>query len=192
MDKQEKDEIKKEIKLQKQLEKQAARIKKLEEKGLKTAKGFLTDFKQFATKGNVIDMAVGVIIANAFTKIVNSLVNDVITPAITLLTGKIDYTNLFIALDGNSYSTLEEAKAAGVSVIGYGTFVTNIINFFMIAFWLFVFLKIIFKIKNGKKKEEVKEQVATTKKCPYCLNDVPIKATRCGHCTSMLEEKSEN
>lgn len=177
MNKQEKDKRKKERKL-----------KKLEQKGLKKAKGFIADFKQFATKGNVIDMAVGVIIANAFTKIVNSLVNDIITPIITLITGKIDYTNLFIALDGNKYSTLEEAQATGVSIIGYGTFLTNVINFFMVAFWLFIFLKILFRIKNGKKKEEVIEKVETTKECPYCFNTINIKATRCGHCTSLLED----
>lgn len=179
----------KEIKENKKLEKQKQRLKKLEEKGMKKAKGFLTEFKQFATKGNVIDMAVGVIIANAFTKIVNSLVNDVITPAITIFTGKIDYTNLFIALDGNKYATLEEAKAAGVSIISYGTFLTNIVNFLMVAFWLFIFLKVIFKAKDKNKKEEVKEEVATTKKCPYCLNEIAIEATRCGHCTSILDEK---
>ena len=179
----------KEIKENKKLEKQKQRLKKLEEKGMKKAKGFLTEFKQFATKGNVIDMAVGVIIANAFTKIVNSLVNDVITPAITIFTGKIDYTNLFIALDGNKYATLEEAKAAGVSIISYGTFLTNVVNFLMVAFWLFIFLKVIFKAKDKNKKEEVKEEVATTKKCPYCLNEIAIEATRCGHCTSVLDEK---
>ena len=181
-------EYKKENKMEKKLQKERERLKKIEEKGVKKAKGFINDFKQFATKGNVIDMAVGVIIANAFTKIVNSLVNDVITPAITIFTGKIDYTNLFIPLDGNTYATLEDAKAAGVSVISYGTFLTNVVNFFMIAFWLFIFLKIVFRIKNGKKKEEVKEQIASTKKCPYCLNDIPLEATRCGHCTSILEE----
>lgn len=184
MNKEEKIEFKKE----KRLEKEREKLKKLEEKGMKKAKGFITEFKQFATKGNVLDMAVGVIIANAFTKIVNSLVNDIITPAITLITGKIDYTNLFIALDGKTYTTLEEAMASGVSVISYGTFITNVIDFLMIAFWLFVFLKVIFRIKNGKKKEDVQEKVATTKKCPYCLNDVPLAATRCGHCTSMLDE----
>lgn len=181
-------EEKKEIIANKKLEKKRAKLKKLEEKGIKKAKGFITDFKQFATKGNVIDMAVGVIIANAFTKIVNSLVNDIITPAITIFTGKIDYTNLFIALDGNTYDTLADAQAAGVSVISYGTFFTNIVNFLMIAFWLFIFLKVIFKVTNRKKKEEVIKQVATTKKCPYCLNEIPIAATRCGHCTSNLEE----
>ena len=133
-------------------------------------------------------MAVGVVIANAFTKIVNSMVNDIITPAITLLTGKIDYTNMFIALDGNTYNTLEQAKEAGVSVIGYGTFITNIIDFLMIAFWLFIFLKIVFKIKDGKKIQQETKKVITTKKCPYCLNEIPLEATRCGHCTSILEE----
>ncbi len=170
-------------------EKKIERLKKLEKKGIKKAKGFINDFKQFATKGNVLDMAVGVIIANAFTKIVNSLVNDIITPAISLITGKMDFSNLFVALDGNTYLTLEDAKAAGVSVISYGTFVTNIVDFLMIAFWLFIFLKIVFRIKEGKKKQEVKEQVATTKKCPYCLNEIPLEATRCGHCTSILDEK---
>ena len=184
MNKEEKIELKK----LKRLEKEKLKLKRLEEKGLKKAKSFLTDFKQFATKGNVIDMAVGVIIASSFTKIVNSLVNDIITPAITIFTGKIDYTNLFIALDGKEYATLADAQAAGISVISYGTFLTNVVNFLMVAFWLFVFLKIIFRIKNGKKKEEVKEQVATTKKCPYCLNDINIEATRCGHCTSILDQ----
>ena len=177
----------KEVKEEKKLENERLKLKKLEEKTRAKTKGFITEFKQFATKGNVLDMAVGVIIANAFTKIVNSLVNDIITPTITLITGKIDYTNLFIALDGNTYSTLEEATAAGVSVISYGTFITNVINFLMVAFWLFVCLKVIFRIKNGKKKELEKEVVATTKKCPYCLNDIPLEATRCGHCTSELK-----
>jgi len=178
---------KKQIKNEKVLQRQAAKLKKLEEKGFKKAKGFIADFKQFATKGNVIDMAIGVIIANAFTKIVNSLVNDVITPAISLLTGKIDYSNLFIALDGNTYSTIEQAKAAGISVVSYGTFITNVIDFLMIALCLFIFFKVLFKAKDKKKKEQVVEQVATTKKCPYCLNDIPLQATRCGHCTSILD-----
>lgn len=174
----------KQLRQEKKLQKQAAKLKRLEEKGLKKAKGFISEFKQFATKGNVIDMAIGVIIANAFTKIVNSLVNDVITPAISMLTGKIDYSNLFIALDGNTYETLEQAKTAGVSVISYGTFITNVVDFLMVALCLFVFFKVLFKSK--KKKEQV--QAATTKKCPYCLNDIPLEATRCGHCTSMLED----
>ena len=140
MNKEEKIELKK----LKRLEKEKLKLKRLEEKGLKKAKGFIADFKQFATKGNVIDMAIGVIIASAFTKIVNSLVNDVITPAISMLTGKIDYSNLFIALDGNTYATLDEAKTAGVSVISYGTFITNVVDFLMIALCLFIFFKVLF------------------------------------------------
>lgn len=175
---------------QKRLEKEALRLKKLNEKGMKKAKGFLKDFKEFATKGNIMDMAIGVIIASSFTKIVNSLVNDIITPTLTLLTGKIDYTNMFVALDGNTYATIEEAKALGISTINYGTFITNIINFLMVALSLFIFLKVLFKMKNLKKKEEVIEEIKepTTKKCPYCLSEIDIKATRCAHCTSMLEE----
>lgn len=179
----------------KRLEKQRAKLKKLEEKGLKTAKGFINDFKQFATKGNVLDMAVGVMIANAFTKIVNSLVNDIITPALSIFTGKMDYTNLFFTLDGNTYATLEEAKAAGASVISYGAFITNIVDFLMIALCLFIFLKVVFRIKNVAKKEEVKEEIketiATTKKCKFCLNEIPLEATRCGHCTSVLEKETK-
>lgn len=171
----------------KKLQKQAEKIKKLEEKSLGKAKGFITEFKQFATKGNVIDMAVGVVIANAFTKIVNSVVNDIITPLISLLTGKVDFTNEFFALDGNVYLTLADAQAAGVSVIHYGNLITNIINFLMIALSLFIFLKVLFRVKNGKKKEEAK--APTTKKCPYCLSEIAIEATRCAHCTSVLEEK---
>jgi len=180
---------KQELKTNKKLAKQTAKLKKIEEKGLKKAKGFLAEFKQFATKGNVIDMAIGVIIANAFTKIVNSLVNDVITPAISIFTGKMDYSNLFVALDGNTYATLEEAKNAGVSVISYGAFITNILDFLTIALCLFIFFKVLFKARDKKKQETVIEKVATTKKCPYCLNDIALEATRCSHCTSILEEK---
>ena len=169
-------------------------LKRIEEKSIKKAKGFIADFKKFATKGNVIDMAIGVIIASAFTKIVNSLVNDIITPLISLLTGKMDYTRLFIALDGNQYLTFEEAKAAGASILSYGNFITNIIDFLMIALSLFIFLKVLFKMQNIRKKDEIVEEVKapTTKKCPYCYSEIDIKATRCAHCTSVLEEKTAN
>lgn len=171
--------------LKKNIEEEKAKIKELNKKSLKKAGGFFHDFKQFATKGNVIDMAVGVVIATAFTAIVNSLVNDIITPAISIFTGKVDFSNLFVALDGNTYQTLAEAKEKGVSVINYGTFITNIIDFLLVAFCLFIVLKLIFRLKNVKKKTE---EAPTTKKCPYCLSDIPIEATRCAHCTSMLEE----
>ncbi len=167
------------------LEKEQARLKELEEKAEKKAKGFLTEFKQFATKGNVIDMAIGVIIGSAFTKIVNSLVNDVITPSLSILTGKIDFSNLFVALDGVKYETIEAAKEAGATVINYGQFLTNIVDFLMVALCLFIFFKVFFKARR-KKEEESKP--ATTKKCPYCLSEIPIEATRCAHCTSELKK----
>lgn len=175
-------------KLQK-IKKESARLKRLKEKSQKKAKGFLHDFKEFATKGNVIDMAVGVIIATAFTKIVNSLVNDVITPVISIFTGKVDFSNLFIALDGNKYSTLADATKAGVSVVNYGAFVSNIVNFIMIALILFIFLKVVLKNINGKLVKD--KETPKTKECPFCLNEIPIKATRCGHCTSVLEEDNK-
>ena len=166
------------------LEKEQARLKELEQKAEKKAKNFLTEFKQFATKGNVIDMAIGVIIGTAFTKIVNSLVNDVITPSLSIFTGKINFSNMFVALDGIKYETVEAAKEAGATIINYGQFLTNIVDFLMIALSLFIFLKIFFKAK--RKKVEVNP--VTTKKCPYCLSEIPLEATRCAHCTSKLDK----
>ena len=165
-------------------------LKKIEEKALKKGKGFWSEFKAFATKGNVIDMAVGVIIASAFTAIVNSLVKDIITPVISLLTGKVDFSNLFFALDGNTYATLAEAEAKGVSVISYGNFITSIINFLLVALSIFIFMKIVFGIINRTKKKD-EEKAPTTKKCKYCLSEINIKATRCPHCTSVLEDIKE-
>lgn len=161
------------------------KIRDFEEKTRKKARGFVKEFKEFATKGNVVDMAVGVMVGTSFTKIVNSLVNDVITPSLSLITGKINFSRLFVALDGNSYLTIEEAKAAGATVVNYGAFITNIVDFLMIALCLFVTLKVIFRFRH--KKEEVTVPV-TTKKCPFCLNEIPLEATRCGHCTSILSE----
>lgn len=168
------------------LEKQQKIIKDISEtRGIKKAKSFATDFKSFATKGNVMDMAVGVIIATAFTKIVNSLVNDIISPILTVFTGKIDFANLFIALDMKKYGSIAEAQAANVSVINYGTFIENTIDFLMVALILFMILRYIFK--KNRKSEAVQE--TTTKTCPHCLNEIPSKATKCGYCTSELKEK---
>lgn len=171
--------------MDKKFEEEQKKIKELEEKTRKKAKGFMKEFKEFATKGNVVDMAVGVMVGTAFTKIVNSLVNDVITPALSIIIGQVDFSSLFVALDGNTYLTIEEAKEAGATVINYGAFITNIVDFLMIALCLFIILKVAFKFK--RKKEEVVKPV-TTKKCPYCLNEIPLEATRCGHCTSILDE----
>lgn len=167
------------------LEKEQERLKELKEKAEKKSKSFLTEFKQFATKGNVIDMAIGVIIGTAFTKIVNSLVNDVITPSLSVLTGKIDFSSLFVALDGVKYETIDAAKEAGATIINYGQFLTNVVDFLMVALCLFIFFKVFFKAKR-KKEEEPKP--VTTKKCPYCLSEIPLEASRCAHCTSELKE----
>ena len=167
------------------LEKEQERLKELKEKAEKKSKSFLTEFKQFATKGNVIDMAIGVIIGTAFTKIVNSLVNDVITPSLSILTGKIDFSSLFVALDGVKYETIDAAKEAGATIINYGQFLTNVVDFLMVALCLFIFFKVFFKARR-KKEEEPKP--VTTKKCPYCLSEIPLEASRCAHCTSELKE----
>ena len=165
------------------LTKEQERLKLLEEKAQKKAKGFFTEFKKFATKGNVIDMAIGVIIGTAFTKIVNSLVNDIITPSLSVLTGKIDFSNLFMSLDGVKYPNIEAATTAGATVINFGQFLTNVVDFLMVALSLFIFFKILFK---ARRKEETKP--ITTKNCPSCLSEIPLEATRCAHCTSELNK----
>lgn len=143
----------------------------------------LKEFKEFALKGNVMDLAVGVIIGGAFGKIVSSLVSDIIMPLVGMLLGNVDFTNLFITLGSGSFKTIEEAKAAGVATLNYGIFINNIIDFLIIAFSIFIVLKQINKF--SKKKEEV--VAVTTKKCRYCLSEIPIEAVRCPHCTSNLE-----
>ena len=148
------------------------------------------EFKEFAMKGNVIDLAIGVVIGGAFGKIVTSLVNDIIMPVVGSLVGKVDFSNLYINLSGQQFNSLQEAQAAGAATINYGLFLNNLINFLIIAFSIFIVIKQINKLKNfTMKKEEVKVKVeATEKDCPYCYTKIDIKATRCPHCTSVLEE----
>lgn len=141
------------------------------------------EFKAFAMKGNVIDLAVGVVIGGAFGKIVSSLVNDIIMPLVGLLLGKLDFTNLFITLGEGSFNTLAEAKEAGVSTLNYGMFINNIIDFLIIAFTIFIVIKQINRIP--RKKEEAPALV-TTKACKYCFSEIHIDATKCPHCTSDL------
>ncbi|EOU1763219.1 large conductance mechanosensitive channel protein MscL [Clostridium perfringens] len=146
------------------------------------------EFKEFAMKGNVIDLAIGVVIGGAFGKIVTSLVNDIIMPVVGSLVGKVDFSNLYIDLSGQQFNSLQEAQAAGAATINYGLFLNNLINFLIIAFSIFIVIKQINKLKNfTMKKEEVKVE-ATEKDCPYCCTKIDIKATRCPHCTSVLEE----
>ncbi|MGN0386683.1 MAG: large conductance mechanosensitive channel protein MscL [Lachnospiraceae bacterium] len=131
----------------------------------------------------MIDLAVGMIIGSAFTSIVNSLVNDMIMPVVSIFTGKVDFTNWFIALDGGSYATLEAAQEAGAATFNYGSFISNVINFIIMAFVVFMFVKAMNKMK---KKEE--PAAPTTKKCPFCKSEISIEATKCPHCTSELSE----
>jgi len=165
------------------------KLKEKAAKSKKRAKKAADEFKAFAFKGNIVDMAVGVIIGSAFTKIVNSLVSEIITPALSIFTDKIDFTRFFISLDGNTYETIEAAKEAGVATINYGSFITNIIDFLLVAIVVFVFLKVF--VNKLKKKEEVKEEVTkvTTKTCHFCQSTIHIDAVRCPNCTSDLHEK---
>ncbi len=148
-------------------------------------KKFMEEFKVFIMRGNVIDLAVGVIIGGAFQAIINSLVNDVIMPLISLLTGGIDFTNWFIQLSGSEkYATLAAAQEAGVSVLAYGNFIAAIFNFLIMAFVIFCLVKTINNVNAKRKPAE--EEAPTTKKCPYCQSEIDINATRCPHCTSEL------
>lgn len=153
-------------------------------------KKIIDEFKQFVMRGNVLDLAVGVIIGGAFQKIVNSLVNDMIMPLVTVLTGGINFTDWFIALDGNTYKTLSEAQSAGAATLSYGTFLTEVLNFLIMAFVIFLMVKTMNALSNKVKKEEVIEKAPTTKLCPYCKSEISIDAVRCPHCTSELPDST--
>ena len=139
------------------------------------------DFKSFIMRGNVLDLAVGIIIGAAFGKIVSSFVADVLTPILSLGLGKVDFSNLFLALDGNQYATFEEAKKAGVATINYGLFANFVLDFIIVAFAVFL----IVRVANRLKKEEVPPP-PNTKECPECLSAIPMKAKRCSQCTSAV------
>lgn len=147
-------------------------------------KKFLKEFKEFATRGNMFDLAIGIIIGGAFTTIVNSLVNDIINPVLGIFTGSIDFSNLFVSLDGNHYDTLAAAEAAGANVFKYGSFISNVINFIIMALVVFVLVKIINRLRTPRHAEE---QAPATKKCPFCCTEIDIKAIKCPHCTSLIE-----
>lgn len=150
----------------------------------------LKEFKEFAVKGNMIDMAVGVIIGGAFSGLVTSLVNSVVMPLLSVFTGKLDFSQLFIAMDGHRYATLADAEAAGASVVAYGSFISQVLNFIIMAFVVFLFVKAMNKVRSVGKKEEA-PAAPVTKKCPYCLSEIAIEATRCPHCTSVLEAEEK-
>lgn len=142
---------------------------------------FSSEFKEFAMKGNVMDMAVGVIIGGAFGKIVTSAVNDVIMPPVGMAMGKVDFKNLFVSLNGNSYASLEAAKQAGAPVLAYGSFLNSILDFLILALIIFIFIKQLNRLKKEAPPEPEK------RKCPFCRSEIDDEATRCPHCTSMLE-----
>lgn len=142
------------------------------------------EFKKFAFKGNVMDMAVGVMIGGAFGKIVSSLVADLFMPLIGLLTNGLDFTALFIPLDGNSYASVEAAKEANAAVFAYGSFISTIIDFILIAVCVFIFVKLINKLKRAPAQEPVAKEARL---CPYCKSEIHDEATRCPRCTAELD-----
>ena len=147
-------------------------------------KKLFQDFKQFCSRGNILELATGVMIGGAFTTIVNSLVSDMLMPVIGLLTGSVNLSGLFFALDFQHYPSAEAANAAGVGTVNYGLFLQNILNFLIIAFCVFLLVKSMNKLLH--KEETVKE---AARKCPYCKSAVEKGATRCPHCTSDIEGK---
>lgn len=144
----------------------------------------LKEFKDFAMRGNVIDMAVGIIIGAAFGKIVSSFVNDVIMPPIGLMLGNVDFSGLFINLSDTPYQTLAEAQEAGAATIKYGVFINTVLDFIIVAFVIFMVIR---QMNRLKKQEAAPPAEPTTKDCPHCLSTIPIKAKRCGYCTSELQ-----
>ena len=159
----------------------AVDTKKVAERG----KGFANEFREFIMRGNVMDLAVGVIIGGAFQSIINSLVNDIIMPIISLITGGIDFSNWFISLDGTKYSTLAAAQEAGAATLNYGVFITAIINFLLMALVIFCIVKSLNKLSDKLKKEQ-EEEAPTVKICPRCKSEINIEATKCPCCTSDL------
>ena len=152
-------------------------------------KGMIDEFKKFIMRGNVIDMAVGIIIGGAFTKIVNSMVADVLMPPLGLLLGKVDFSNWFIVIKNGTngaahYATMAEAQAAGATTLNLGLFLNAVISFLIVAFCVFLLIKGINKL--NAKKEEAPAPV-TTKKCPFCCSEIPLEAKKCPHCTSELK-----
>lgn len=141
----------------------------------------LKEFKKFALRGNMIDLAVGIIIGGAFSGIVDSLVNDIIMPLLSLLTKRIDFTNLFISLDGKQYDTLQAAKDASAATVNYGAFLSGVINFMIMAYVVFLLVRWMNKLKKPEPAAE-----PATKTCPFCYSEINKMAAKCPHCTSDL------
>ncbi len=142
----------------------------------------LKEFREFAMRGNVLDMAIGIIIGTAFGKIITSFVSDILMPPIGVLLGKVNFANLFVNLSSQYYQNLADAKAAGAATINYGLFLNTVIDFIIVAFVIFLLIR---QVNRFKKKEQ--PAVTVTKDCPYCLSVIPLKAVRCPQCTSELK-----
>ena len=151
-------------------------------------KNMLNEFKKFVMRGHVLDMAVGIIIGGAFTKIVNSMVADVMMPPLGLLIGKVDFSNWFVVIKQGTtagpYTTIAEAQAAGATTMNLGMFLNAIISFIIVAFCIFLLIKAINKLNSPKEQAPIQ---VSTKKCPYCCSDIALEATRCPHCTSEIK-----
>jgi large conductance mechanosensitive channel len=154
---------------------------KIMEQPIKNVSPFFKEFKEFATRGNVIDLAVGVIIGAAFGKVVDALVTNVIMPPLSALTGQIDLSSRFLALSARHFDKIEDAKLAHVPVITYGVFLDTVISFILVAFAVFVMIRLINKLYPKPAAAPV------AKNCPYCVSSIPIQATRCPNCTSQLD-----
>jgi len=144
----------------------------------------LKEFKEFAMRGNVLDMAVGIVIGASFGKIIGSFVDDILMPPFGLLLGRMDFSNLFLNLSGQKYETLAAAKEAGAATLNYGMFFNTVINFLIVAFAIFLLIR---QVNRFKRAQEAPAAAPATRDCPFCLLAIPIKATRCGHCTSALQ-----
>ena len=142
------------------------------------------EFREFAMRGNVVDLAVGIIIGAAFGKIITSLVNDIIMPPIGLLLGRVDFSNLFINLSGQPFASLAEAKAAGAPTINYGVFLNAVMDFAIVAFAIFLLVR---SINRLTRQADAASAAPTTRECPFCVSSIPLRATRCPQCTSNLQ-----
>jgi large conductance mechanosensitive channel len=144
----------------------------------------IKEFKEFVVKGNVLDMAVGIIIGASFGKVVTSFVNDVMMPPIGLLLGKVDFSNLFINMSGKSFESLADAKKAGAATLNYGLFLNTTIDFLIVGFAIFILVRQVNRLKR-----QAPAAAPVTRECPFCFTGIPVKAARCPHCTSTLAEK---
>ncbi|WP_179232997.1 large conductance mechanosensitive channel protein MscL [Paenibacillus rigui] len=149
----------------------------------------IKEFKEFAMKGNMVDLAIGVIVGGAFGKVVTSIVNDVVMPPIGLLLGKVNFSDLFISLDGNHYPTLADAKKASAATLNYGLFINTLLDFLIVSFVIFITVKQLNRLR--KKQEEKPDPKKETKECPECLSDIPKLAVRCKYCTAYVESANE-